>query len=126
MSYPQNSWAILPATQCLLGKTKATLEECMLEMGRYGGTCTILICERNYENGKPTLVFLSSAGAMNYAKGYQHKAHHDQTLRNLGYHRVLHVIHYSVDRLALVVDAEGNLLPGNVTFDMKAPLFVFK
>jgi hypothetical protein len=123
MSYPQNSWSILPATQCLLGKTKATLEACMLEMGSYGGKGTILVCERNYENGKPTLVFLSSAGNMTHDKGFQHKAHHDQTLRNLGYHRVLHCVHYEVIN-GQVVTEEG--LPNGLTLDTKAPLFVFK
>lgn len=123
MSYPQNSWSILPATQCLLGKTKATLRECMLEMGRYGGKGTILVCMRDNGNGKTTPVYLSSAGRMDYKPGFQHKAHHDQTLRNLGYHQVLACLFYEIVDGEVVLEGERS---SAVTLDTKAPLFVFK
>lgn len=123
MAYPQNSWAILPATVALFCKTKVTLERAMLEMG--GGT--ILICERESGDGKKIRFMLSSSGMMDqYPAGTQHKAHHDQNLRSYGYIRVLADVFYSV---ALGDDGKNQVvctLPMGVNFDMNLPLFVFK
>lgn len=128
MAYPQNSWAILPATDALFGKTKVSLEQAMLEMGSYGGTGTILLCERENGDGKVTRFMLSSAGRMELAVGFTKKAHHDQNLRPYGYVKVLDVMFYEVrkgdDGKNQVVTETGLTAP--LKMDSKFPLFVFK
>jgi hypothetical protein len=126
MAYPSNSWAILPATDALFGKTKVRLEAAMLEMGRYGGEGTMLICERENGDGKKTRFMLSSAGRMELADGFTRKAHHDQNLRPYGYVKVLASVFYTV---AMGDDGKNQVvttLPQGVNFDMNLPLFVFK
>ena len=122
MAYPSNSWAILPATDALFNKQKATLEQVMLTMG--GGT--ILICERENGDGKKTRFWLSSAGKMELARDTVHKAHHDQNLRPYGYVRVLGSMFYSIVKGDDGKDQIVTTLPYGVSFDTKMPLFVFK
>jgi hypothetical protein len=124
MGYPRNSWAILPATDALFGKTKVTLEAAMLEMG--GGT--MLICERENPGGlKTTRFILSSAGTMDcYQPGTEHKAHHDQNWRPYGYIKVLAVVKYDVAKGNDGKDQVVCTLPMGVNLDMNLPLFVFK
>lgn len=121
MAYPQNSWSILPATQALLNKTKCTLEEAMKVYGsnREG---TILLVERDNGYGKkPTFMFLSSCGKMEYDRDTKHKAHHDQNLRPYGELTVKGCIVYT-----LVNNQVVTTLPFGVSLDTKAPLFCFK
>jgi hypothetical protein len=124
MAYPQNSWAILPATQALLNKTKCTLEEAMLVYG--GGE--ILFVVRENPDGKPTLMFLSSAGTMGIPAGTEHKAHHDQNLRPYGYLKVRGSIEYKVVDGKVQCESLPELYHGNgmLSLDSKAPLFCFK
>jgi hypothetical protein len=124
MAYPRNnSWAILPATQALFGRTKVTLEAVMLERG--GGT--ILICERKNGDGKTTRFFLSSSGIMDcYKPGTQHDAHHDQNFRSYGSIKILAVLFYDVAKGVDGKDQVVTTLPMGVNLSMNYPLFVFK
>ena len=129
MAYPRNSWAILPATQALLNKTKCTLEEAMLTYG--GGMMLLCIRESGYEKFTP--FFLSSAGDMTcYQPGTMHAAHHDQNLRPYGVIRVVGVIKYDVAKGADGKDQVVCTLPDlffgkdQLSLDTKAPLFCFK
>jgi len=82
-----HSWAILPAAQVLFGKTKISVAEIAKEWG-----CgTVLVCEK--QNG--SLQFIgSSAGDLGYTIGQSHRAHHDQTGRDMGYLKVVNVVSY--------------------------------
>lgn len=127
MAYPRNSWAILPATDALFNKTKVRLEAAMLEMGRYGGEGTMLICERENPGGlKTTRFMLSSSGRMELADGVTHKAHHDQNLRPYGYIKVLASVFYTIAKGDDGKNQVVTTLPMGVNLDMNLPLFVFK
>lgn len=127
MAYPQNSWAILPATDALFRKTKVTLERAMLEMGSYGtDEHTMLICERENGDGKKTRFMLSSAGKMTLPDGYNHLAHHDQNLRPYGRVKVLASVFYTVAKGDDGKNQVVTTLPMGVNLDMNLPLFVFK
>ena len=125
MGYPRNSWAILPATDALFGKTKVTLERAMLEMGSILEG-TMLICERENGDGKKTRFMLSSAGKMTVPHGLTHKAHHDQNLRPYGVITVLAYVYYTVAKGDDGKDQVVCTLPMGVNLDMNLPLFVFK
>lgn len=122
MAYPQNSLAILPATNALFNKTKVTLGAAMLEMG--GGT--MLICERENPGSKTTRFMLSSAGRMELPVGSEYKAHHDQNLRSYGYIKVLALVFYSIAKGDDGKDQVVTTLPLGVNLNMNLPLFVFK
>jgi hypothetical protein len=123
-SYPgHHSWAILPATQALLNKTKCTLEEAMRVYG--GGT--ILICTRENNDGSMTPMYISSAGTMTYPVGSKHDAHHDQSFARYGRITVHACVEYSIvnDQVVTTVPSIG-FGKGPLTLDSKAPLFCFK
>lgn len=93
------SWAILPAAQVLFDKSKVTVAEIAKEWGSgtvpyphsKWGYGTVVVCEK--ENG--SLQFIGScAGDVGYTIGQSHRAHHDQTGRDMGYLKVVNVVSY--------------------------------
>lgn len=123
MAYPKNSWSILPATDALFDRQKATLQEVMLAMG--GGE--ILIVYRTNGDGKDTHFFLSTAGTMGLPNGTVSKAHHDQNLRPYGYVTVRASIPYTVvDGKVVCEIPDLQFGATKLTLATKAPLFVFK
>ena len=123
MAYPKDSWSILPATDALFNRQKATLREVMLTMG--GGE--IIIAYRTNGDGKDTHFFLSTSGTMGLPSGTVHKAHHDQNLRPYGYVTVRASIPYKVvDGQVVCEIPDLKFGATKLTLDSKAPLFVFK
>jgi hypothetical protein len=83
-----NSWHILPAAQCLYGKSKVSLDEIMAEEGKG----TIVICRKPNDQ----LHFISGCSG-NYAKvGERVETKHDQTLARIGTWVVVNEIHYDL------------------------------
>lgn len=118
-----NGSAILPATQCLLGKLKCTAIEAGITMG--GGS--LQLCERDNGFGKkPTLVWVSSAGPTDQKRvGTSFAAYHDQTGKQLGLHKVLGVMNYVVkDGKVHITDDVG--FWADDFNKLKAALFVYK
>jgi hypothetical protein len=82
----RNSWAILPAAQCLFGKTKVTLDEIAKEWP----SGTVVVCKK--DNGQ--FHFIAGASG-SYAKvGDRVEVHHDQTLSRIGTWTVVNEIVY--------------------------------
>lgn len=109
-----NSWHILPATQCLYGKSKVSLDEIMAEEGKG----TIVICIKPNDQ----LHFISGSSG-NYAKvGERVEVKHDQTLARIGTWIVMNEIHYdkSTNKMDWLSQA------GKMLTSKKAAMAVFK
>jgi hypothetical protein len=87
----RNSWAILPAAQCLFNKSKVSIDEIAKECGRYTGRGTIVVCKK--PNGQ--FHFISGCSG-SYAKiGQVQDMHHDQSLARIGTWTVVNEVSYS-------------------------------
>lgn len=117
----RNSWAILPATQCLFDKSKVTIDEIAKECGQYSGKGTIVVCKK--PNGQ--FHFISGASG-NYAKiGQVQDVHHDQTLSRMGTWTVVNEVSYStVDGVTNWTYAVPPIM--GATLAPKASMAVFK
>lgn len=117
MKYPENSWSILPAAQCLFGKTKVSIDEIAKEWDK--GAIVVM--------KKPNGQFHFIAGSMgDYSKiGQMQKCHHDQTLAAFGAWEVVNEISYeTVDGVVNFKYAVEPALGKN--FASKAAMAVFK
>ena len=112
-----NSWALAPATRILFNKNKLALTELVREWKKN----VVYICERDgsLADGKPRLVFLSSAGGLrDVAVGTCRPGHNNHTFASLGYLRVRNVVELEDGK---VVKSANDLY-----LNEKAPLYVFK
>jgi hypothetical protein len=117
----RNSWAILPAAQCLFGKSKVTIDEIVKECGAYSGQGTVVVCMK--PNGQ--FHFISGASG-NYAKiGQVQDVHHDQSLARIGTWTVVNEISYSaVEGVTCFTYAVPPVM--GKTLAVKAAMAVFK
>lgn len=116
--YPQNSWALLPASQVLYGKSKVSVEDIRKEMHDKG---VILVCTRD-EKG---LFLLTTYGHL--AKpGTVKNGHHDQTFRNLGSFHVIGTIELGKTAADDKVEYENPDLKKFDPATLKGPVYVFK
>lgn len=118
--YPQNSWALLPASQVLYGKRAVSVEDIRKQMGtRRSGV--ILVCTRD-EKG---LFLLTSYGHI--AKpGTVKNGHHDQTFRSLGEFHVIGTIELGKTAADDKVEYENPDLKKFDPATLKGPVYVFK
>ena len=82
-----NSWSILPAAQCLFGKSKVTLADIRTEWE----SGVVVVCKK--PNG--SFHFICGSGGGSYAKiGTRVEAIHDQTFAKFGTWEVVNEIIY--------------------------------
>lgn len=113
----RNSWAILPAAQCLFGKAKVTLDEIAKEWP----SGTIVVCKK--DNGQ--FHFIVSASGSYVKVGDRVEVHHDQTLSRIGTWEVVNEISYdTVDGAVNFKYAVEPVLGQNLP--AKAAMAVFK
>jgi hypothetical protein len=116
--YPQNSWALLPASKILYNKAKVGVEDIRKEMGSKG---VILVCTRDGRG----LFLLTSYGHI--AKpGTDKMGHNDQTFRNLGAFHVVGTIELGKTAADDKVEHENNDLKKFDPATLKGPVYVFK
>jgi hypothetical protein len=115
----RNSWAILPATQCLFNKAKVTIDE----IAECDHTGTIVVCLK--PNGQ--FHFISGASG-NYSKiGAKRNVHHDQSLARMGTWEVVNEIYYERDSKTSAINFTYAVPPVmGKTLAPKAAMAVFK
>jgi hypothetical protein len=111
----KRSWSILPAGRAVFSKNKVKLQDIMKEW-KEG---TVLVCAKG---SAESMLFLSSAGKMDYPLGTRHDAHHDQSWANIGPLTVINVIHYKNGGKE---ESDWNAENKN-GIDKALPLYVFK
>lgn len=107
--------ALLPATQCIFNKNKATVAE----VASIWAPCTIQVMTRELGNGKRAVRFVVGSGHGGYDR--QFAARHDQNFSDLGYFTQFGEIR---------LDGEGKVIMQQVDdgyeLPEKAPVLVYK
>ncbi len=114
MRYPRNSWAILPSTMVLWNKRKITVAEC----SQVWNDGTVLVCEN--EKGRTCFIH-GASGDYGVKIGDRRLCHHDQTLANKGFYKIVNILHWKKVDGKVVIEAQ---LPYDE--NTKASLAVFK
>lgn len=106
--------ALLPATQCLFNKNKATLED----IASVWAPCTVQVMDRE-QNGKVVTRFVVGCGHGGYDRALH--ARHDQTGVYLGYFTQFGEV---------LLDQDGKIVKMTVddgrTLPLTAPVLVYK
>jgi hypothetical protein len=111
-------WAILPAAQCLFGKTKVSIDEIAKEWSN--GTIVVM----KKPNGQ--LHFIAGSSGSYGEIGSFHECYHDQTGGQFGRWQIVNAITYSTkDGVVSFKYAVEPLVQG-VNFALKAGMAVFK